>query len=96
MYCLFQLLDVSVGKYGTVYPIRQAVYDGSKGIDIHCYSYRLVTWSWKIKQFTQYNHLLNVLRLEEVTSQHTGIYTCCGTLENGLEFTAQSELLVGG
>ena len=83
-------------KYGTVLPVRQAVYEGSSDIFIRCFSCKPVTWFGKIGNIKGHIKEEYVLRFQNIQTQDTGNYTCHGTLEDNSTFTAHSELLVGG
>ena len=89
-------VDVASEELGTVYPIVRAAYEGEK-VYIICYSQTPPQWTKEGEDIRSHKSLDDhILVIENVVGKDTGNYVCEGTLESGQNFTASSELLVGG
>ena len=96
--CITILYVVVVNcNVGTVAPAMQGVYVRSD-ISITCTSMTPPTWTKDGDELPDDVYISTEITIEinNVKVVHTGIYTCKGTDINGLEFTADSVLLVGG
>lgn len=89
-------LDVLMEPYGTVFPMSQALYEGSRVVII-CHSWTTPKWSRYGNKVSNHIAINNVVIVQHITESDSGWYNCQGTLDSdGTEFEAMSEVLVGG